>query len=94
MGKPVVSTQVGAEGLPVTSGENILLADQPEEFAGRVRELLRNADARRQLGRAARQLVEKWSGWQSVAAQFESVLARVVRKDSSLNASTVAREPG
>lgn len=33
IGVPVVSTRVGAEGLPVEDGENILLADQPKEFA-------------------------------------------------------------
>ena len=35
MGKAVVSTSVGAEGLPVQTGENILLADAPNEFARR-----------------------------------------------------------
>lgn len=80
MGKAVVSTSVGAEGLPVTPGENILLADQPEEFAGKVLELLRDADARLRLGCGARQVVEKQSGWQSVAAQFESILTSVVEK--------------
>ena len=42
MAKPVVSTTIGAEGLPVTSGENVVLADTPEAFA----ELIQSESAR------------------------------------------------
>src|SRR6185295_2380823 len=57
MGKAVVSTTVGAEGLPVTNGEHLLLADQPDTFARAVVQLLRDVDRRRQLEAAARTLV-------------------------------------
>ena len=33
MEKAIVSTSIGAEGLPVTNGEEIVLADTPESFA-------------------------------------------------------------
>lgn len=42
MGKAVVSTSLGAEGLPVKHGKNILIADHPREFAGAVVRVLRN----------------------------------------------------
>ncbi len=47
MGKAVVSTSLGAEGLPVTSGDDVLLADTPAEFAEAVIGLLENSERRR-----------------------------------------------
>src|SRR6266849_5368055 len=47
MGKPVVSTTVGAEGLPLTSGRHVLLADEPAAFARAVVSLLRHPEERR-----------------------------------------------
>jgi glycosyltransferase involved in cell wall biosynthesis len=55
MGKAVVSTTVGAEGLPVTPGRDIVIADDPVRFAEAVVHLIRDDDARRRLEVAARQ---------------------------------------
>jgi len=79
-GKAVVSTTLGAEGLPVTHEQNIIIADQPEDFAGRVVALLRDAQKREKLGTAARKLVEENYSWKSVARQFAEVLAKVARR--------------
>jgi polysaccharide biosynthesis protein PslH len=79
MGKAVVSTTMGAEGLPVRHGENIILADDPADFARHVIELLRDPQRRAQLGRAARRLVEENYGWPSVAAHFDRVMQSVAR---------------
>ena len=78
MGKAVVSTTMGAEGLPVRHGENIILADDPADFARQVVHLLRDPQRRAQLGHAARQFVEENYGWPAVAAHFDQILARVV----------------
>lgn len=78
MGKAVVSTTMGAEGLPVCHGENIVLADDPTDFAHQVVQLLRDPRRREQLGRAARQLVEENYGWPSVAAHFDRIMQAVV----------------
>jgi sugar transferase (PEP-CTERM/EpsH1 system associated) len=78
MGKAAVSTTVGAEGLPVRSGENILLADTPQDFAQAVLSLLRDPDQRQRLGTAARTLVEDNYSWRKIAETFASVLAAVV----------------
>ncbi len=78
MGKPAVSTTVGAEGLPVQSGENLLLADTPHDFAQAVLSLLRDPDQRQRLGTAARTLVEENYSWRKIAETFASVLAAVV----------------
>jgi polysaccharide biosynthesis protein PslH len=77
MGKAVVSTSMGAEGLPVRHGENIVLADDPADFARQVVQLLRDPQRRVQLGQAARQLVEENYGWPSAAAHFERVMQTV-----------------
>src|SRR4051795_12763497 len=54
MGKAVVSTTVGAEGLPVKHGEHVMLADEPAAFADAVVALLRDPVRRTQLETAAR----------------------------------------
>lgn len=78
MGRVVVSTNVGAEGLPVRHNENIILADKPEDFARQVVELMRNPVRRMQINRAARALVEENYSWHSVARVFDTVFQRVV----------------
>jgi len=79
MGKAVVSTSLGAEGLPVTHGQNILIADHPRQFAAAVVRLLRDPELAEGLGRAARALVEKQFTWKTAAAEFESILQDTVR---------------
>jgi polysaccharide biosynthesis protein PslH len=74
MAKAIVSTPLGAEGLPVRSGRNILLADAPEDFAGAVVSLLRDPDRRSQLGAAARKLVEDNYSWKKVTEKFIEAL--------------------
>ena len=59
MAKAVVSTTIGAEGLGVTSGRDIVLADDPDAFAHAVVSLLRDEQARQRLGRAGRALVDR-----------------------------------
>ena len=77
MGTAVVSTRIGAEGLPVKHGENILLADEPEDFAERTVALLTQSAERDRLGRAARTFVEQSYSWGSVSDVLETVLKRV-----------------
>ena len=71
MGKAVVSTSVGAEGLAVTHGHNIAIADEPDAFARQVVELLRDPAKRDALGHAGRQLVESRYSWEHASTEFE-----------------------
>jgi len=80
-GIPVVSTRLGAEGLPAKDGENILLADDPEEFAGKIVTLLGNARLSRKISDAARDLVVKNYSWQKGVEILEEVLLEVVKKN-------------
>jgi glycosyltransferase involved in cell wall biosynthesis len=74
MGRAVVSTTIGAEGLPVTSGLDIVLADEPQIFANEVCRLMDSDEDRSRLGNAARKLVEEKYSWESVAQQVQQVL--------------------
>jgi polysaccharide biosynthesis protein PslH len=80
MGKAIVSTALGAEGLPVTDGADIAIADTPEKFAQTVVALLKDPERRRRMGLAARQLVESRYSWVSVAGEFDAVLRSVIEK--------------
>lgn len=77
MGKAVVSTTVGIEGLPVTDGENLILADGPGAFAQAVVMLLRDKDRRRHIGMKARSFVCGNFGWQKVANEFADICHKV-----------------
>ncbi|HEX6643191.1 MAG TPA: glycosyltransferase, partial [Gemmatimonadales bacterium] len=70
MERAVVSTTVGAEGLPVTDGEEIVLADEPDAFAGAVVGLLEAPDRAARIGASAAQLVRSSFGWDRVAEIF------------------------
>ena len=87
MGKAVVSTSVGAEGLAVRSAENIVLADTPNDFAQAVISLLRDPGRRQQLGAAARSLVQDNYSWTIVAKGFASTLQEVIISSSARNVS-------
>jgi sugar transferase (PEP-CTERM/EpsH1 system associated) len=82
MGKAVVSTTVGAEGLPVTNGEHVMLADEPRAFCRSVVRLLRDLDRRRQLERAARAHVLERYDWSAVAGDLEIALERVALRQA------------
>ena len=80
MGKAVVSTRVGAEGLPIVPGEHFLQADSPADFTQAVVTLLKDPDRRRALGQAGRRLVEERYSWTQVTRQFEVHCEEVVAR--------------
>jgi polysaccharide biosynthesis protein PslH len=71
MGKALVSTTIGAEGLPLVDGVHFIAADSPEEIARAVVSLLRDPTRRAALGSAGRRLVEQRHSWERVAREFE-----------------------
>jgi len=78
MGKAVVSTTVGAEGLALESGRHFLAADTPHDFANAVIRLLRDPARRQVLGDAGRALVEANYSWPMVAREFEEHCEKVI----------------
>ena len=75
-GKAVVSTRIGAEGLQLCSGEHLLLADRPDDFADRVIELLTQPELRQRLGANGRRLVSDRYTWNQMADRLEQAWLR------------------
>ncbi len=71
MGEPVISTTIGCEGLEVTNGENILIADAAPDFAGKVLQVLRDATLRSQIAVQGRALVERSYSWKVIVKRLE-----------------------
>jgi len=82
LGTPVVSTSKGAEGLEVTPGEDILIADEPEEFADGVLRLLGDRDVRARLSINGRRLVEEKYSWERCGGRLERLLVEVSSSSS------------
>jgi len=80
MEMPVVSTRIGAEGLPVHDGEDLLFADTPEDFASAVVRVLTDALLARALGAHAAATVRERYGWGNVATQFSLICQDVFRE--------------
>lgn len=80
MQKAIVSTSVGAEGLSVTSGTDIVIADKPAVFARAVIDLIDDSNLRNKLARRGLELVHQHYRWEKMAAVFEQYLKNVVGK--------------
>jgi len=77
--RPIVSTTLGVEGIPVRDGQELLLADSPQAFADAVVRLLddaqSNATVNRQLGEQARRFVENRYDWAQIMPHLEQAYA-------------------
>jgi sugar transferase (PEP-CTERM/EpsH1 system associated) len=82
MAKAVVSTSVGAEGLPLAPDRHFLQADDPVRFAEAVTSLLRDSARRRAMGAAGRRLVQERYSWSKVVDEFENQCGEVLRHAS------------
>lgn len=71
---PVVSTTIGAEGLPLVPGEHIAIGDTPADFAARCLELLADGAARQRMAAAAWSLAHENYSWEKVTRRFEQLL--------------------
>jgi glycosyltransferase involved in cell wall biosynthesis len=73
-GKPVVSTGKGAEGILVSPGQDLFIADQPDTFASLVARLLRDPTLRATIGVKAAQLVESRYDWRQARGAIAGLL--------------------
>lgn len=75
MAAPVVSTTMGAEGIPgLRNGEHLLLADTPEEMAAAVTRLATDRPFAQRLGHAGRAFVCAGYDWAQIAPKLEAAL--------------------
>jgi len=85
MEKAIVTTSVGAEGLPVQDSEHLLICDTPEAFAEGVTRLLQDPGYAMALGRRAAALVRAEFGWRRAAEQFADACMQAVDETSRRN---------
>jgi len=80
MSKPVVSSTLGGCGIDLIDGENILIADDPIQFALAIMELLDNKALRERISLNGRKLVEEQHDWSSTSNLYSNTYAQVIPK--------------
>jgi glycosyltransferase involved in cell wall biosynthesis len=88
MGKAIVSTTLGAEGIEAVSGRDLFVEDQPAAFAGAVSRLLAEPSLAVRIGRSARQLAVQKYAWSGAAMALESFYLEI------LDGQQLSSEPG
>jgi glycosyltransferase involved in cell wall biosynthesis len=83
MGKAIVSTSLGAEGIEAVTGRDILIADEPADFAAAVGRLLGEPGLASQIGQSARQLSEQRYAWSAAARALENFFRKVLQARST-----------
>ena len=79
MGKAIVSTSVGAEGLNLKDGEEIFIADEPIAFADAVTRLLTEVSLRRRIGKNGRARVEQDYDWRRIGEKLHNLYASLIK---------------
>jgi glycosyltransferase involved in cell wall biosynthesis len=88
LGRPVVTTTIGCEGLDVRDNEHVLIADTAESFAARTVQLINSPELWQAIAARARELVVNQYDWDAIAGQMlrlyeELTEPSFVRKDDS-----------
>lgn len=92
-GLPMVSTSIGCEGIDVTPGQDILLADAPEPFAAQVVRLLRDRALADTLATNARRLAEQRYDWRVLYPRWDEVYASVLGSRNTAEAQRTGTDP-
>ncbi|MGB3129776.1 MAG: glycosyltransferase, partial [Dehalococcoidia bacterium] len=79
VGRPIVSTSLGAEGIPSKNGENIIIADDTEDFAVGIEKLLKDRDLYERIRQAGRKLVEEKYAWAKGVEVLEGILEEMIK---------------
>jgi len=88
LGTPVVSTVKGAEGLAVTDGQDILIADNAPAFAANVIRVLNEPSLRQRLASNGRQLVSQLYSWDRIGQGFDDILREAVDSHHTAHSQT------
>ena len=84
MGKAIVSTSIGAEGIPVVSGHDMFIADKPDVFAEAVIRLLEDTNTRREFGVRARQIVIREYDMEKIALTIDAIYTEEFAKKNPI----------
>jgi glycosyltransferase involved in cell wall biosynthesis len=80
---PVVTTTVGLEGIDASPGEDVLVADTPEDFSRSVIDLLQDPELQERLSGNGRRLVEQKYDWQVVLGELDKIYQGLARAGGS-----------
>jgi sugar transferase (PEP-CTERM/EpsH1 system associated) len=80
MGIPIVSTEMGCQGIEVIDGEHLLMAKTEDEFAEKVIELLSSSQKGQALAKASRKLIEQKYNWKVIVDTLELKLKKFIKK--------------
>jgi glycosyltransferase involved in cell wall biosynthesis len=83
MGAPVVATRIACEGLAAIDGQNVLMADEPEDFVAATGRVLGDRGLAAHLGAGGRAVVERTYSWDIVGARLRSLYLEIIRKHSA-----------
>ncbi len=83
IGRPIVTTSLGAEGIPGSHRENIILANHPEEFAKGTLDLLNDDKLFEKIRVQGRKLVEEKYSWAKGVEVMEEILEKMIKNPSS-----------
>ena len=72
-GMPIVTTTIGLEGIDAVPGEEVLVADSPEDYAKAVIQLLQDANLQAYLAENGRRLAEKRYDWRVVLQKMDEI---------------------
>lgn len=93
LGRPVVSTTIGCEGLDVVDGEHILIADSPELFAEKTVRLLTDPQLYRHITTNGRKLVEAHYDWDQIADKLMNVYTEILANAKILGVEDINDVP-
>jgi len=82
MGKAIVSTTLGAEGIEAVSGRDILIEDEPAAFAGAVNRLLADPSLAARIGESARLVAVERYAWSGAAEALDGFYRRILEVGS------------
>lgn len=91
-GKSVVTTSIGAEGIEAQVDEEIIIADDPEEFARKTVYLLKHSEEAQKIGQRARRVIEEKYDWEVINTTIRQVYKEFEPRNSLSDKHSVISE--
>ena len=82
MGKAIVSTTMGCEGIDVEPSRNVLIANTPREFVDQIQRIMNDRELRQRLGQEGRRLAERRYSWPTIAERLANIYQDLARPTS------------
>lgn len=84
-GLPIITTKTGIEGLNVKDEGHVLVANTPDEFVRKTKQILSNKTLYEKIRKNAYQLAKEKYNWQSISNQLEIVYKNIIKKRENRN---------